>query len=176
MQPHQSTASAMRDIERIERIHTPTEARIQATLYTAPLCRVVRKDFNIVTTKMFLARSQKTLDLSMALRELERASIEAELASEPHDNHYDVALPPVAFDVRIVSPFANRYWRCISRLDAVNYLLLRAETKAALRRKQRMEIVRPCLTLLHEVKRIALDLPERAGRMQETRELQAVPA
>jgi hypothetical protein len=48
-------------------------------------------------------------------------------------------------------------------LDATNYLLVQAETVGVITRKERMEIVRPCLDLLHEIKRIALDLPERQG-------------
>ncbi|MEW5891252.1 MAG: hypothetical protein AB1768_19965 [Pseudomonadota bacterium] len=151
-----------RDTDRIERIRTPAEARIRVVAYTAPLCRVLRKDYNIVATKMFLARGRKAQELSVALRELERASIEAELFSDRYRRDYGVDFPPQAFDLRVISPFANRYRRCISRLDAVNLLLLQAETKGIVRRKERMQIVRPCLELLHEVKRIALDLPRRS--------------
>lgn len=151
-----------RDNDRIERIRTAAEARIRVVAYTAPLCRVLRKDYNIVATKMFLARGRKALDLSVALRELERASIEAELFSDRHRRDYGVDFAPQAFDIRVISPFANRYRRCISRIDAVNLFLLQAETKGVIKRKERMEIVKPCLALLHEVKRVALDLPKRS--------------
>lgn len=152
-----------RDNDRIERIRTSAEARIRVVAYTAPLCRVLRKDYNIVSTKMFLARGLKAQELSVALRELERGSIEAELFSDRFRRDYGVVFPPQAFDIRVISPFANRYRRCISRLDDVNLLLLQAETKGVVKRKERMEIVKPCLALLHEVKRIALDLPRRAN-------------
>ena len=158
---------AVRDAERIERIRTAVEARTRIVLYTAPLCRIVRKDYNIVTTKMFLARGEKVRALSAALREVERSCVEAELFVERYRADYGVTFPPQTFDLRVVSPFAHRYLRAIGRLDPVNLLLLQAETRGALLRRERMEIVRPCLKLLFEVKRIALDLPEPASRVDE---------
>jgi len=114
---------------------------------------------------MFLSRAQKTLRLSTALRDLERAAVESELSAERYRRRYDgVTLEARSFEIRVVSPFCNRYQRCITRLDATNYLLVQAETVGVITRKERMEIVRPCLDLLHEIKRIALDLPERLGR------------
>ncbi len=151
----------IRDTGRIERISTPVEARVRLVLRTASLCRTVRKDFNIVTAKLFLARGAKVCALSITLRELERACVQAELAAEAFRADYGVEFPPQTFQVRIVSPFANRYARSIMRLDAVNGLLIAAETRGAIERRVRRKIVRPCLALLFEVKRIALDLPKR---------------
>ena len=152
----------MRDADRIERILAPTEARIRLTLYTAPLCRAIRKDYNIVSTKMYLARGEKTIQLSKALRELERAAVEAELASERYRSadYAEIKFSPSAFDVRVVSPFANRYQRSISRIDAVNHLLMLAETKGLMTRSERLDIINPPITLIYELKRIALDLPK----------------
>jgi len=150
----------VRDTERIERICAPIEARVRLVLRTASLCRSVRKDFNIVTAKMFLARGAKVAALSFTLRELERACVEAELAADAFRAHYGVEFPPQAFELRIVSPFANRYVRSITRLDAANGLLIAAETRGAIERRVRHKIVRPCLALLFALKRIALDLPE----------------
>ena len=157
----------MRDADRIERILAPTEARIRLTLYTAPLCRTIRKDYNIVTTKMYLARDHKTLLLSKTLRELERAAVEAELASERYRSadYADIKFAPSIFDVRVVSPFANRYQRSIARIDAVNHLLMLAETKGLMTRKERQDMLNPAIALLYELKRIALDLPKSSSSM-----------
>jgi len=157
----QSSLRTLRDAERIERIRTGAEARVRLTLYTPGLARVVRKDFNIVSAKMFLARADKAAALSTALRECERSCVQAELAAERHRADYGVALAPQSFELRIVSPFANRYYRSILRLDAVNKLLVAAETRGVIDRRARAKIVRPCLGLIFEVKRIALDLPKR---------------
>lgn len=158
---------AVRDAERIERIRTPVEARVRVVLYTAPLCRAVRKDYHIVSAKMFLARGEKVRALSEALREAERACVEAQLYARRYRGEYGVQFPPQSFELRVVSPFAHRYLRAILELDPVNLLLLQAETRGVLARRERMEIVRPCLALLFEVKRIALDLPEPQGREDE---------
>lgn len=149
----------MRDAERIGRIHTPVHANMRALLHTASLRRVVRKDFNIVTTKMYLARSATVVKLSSALRSLERACVEAELAAEKWRADYGVQFPGEVFELRIVSPYAHRYARSLVRLDAVNYLLLQGETRGAVARKDRHTIVRPCVALIHEVKCIALNIP-----------------
>lgn len=157
----QMAVRPLRDTERIERICAPIEARVRLVLRTASLCRTVRKDFNIVTTKMFLARGAKVAALSFALRELERACVEAELAAETFRANYEVEFLPQAFELRIVSPSANRYVRSITRLDAANGVLIAAETRGAIERRLRHKIVRPCLALLFAVKRLALDLPTR---------------
>jgi len=151
----------LRDLERIERIRTGAEARVRVTLYTPGIARVVRKDFNIVSAKMFLARADKAMAISAALRALERSCVQAELAAEYHRADYGVELAPQRYELRIVSPFANRYYRSIMRLDAVNTLLVAAETRGVIERRTRTKIVRPCLGLLFELKRIALDLPKR---------------
>lgn len=150
----------MRDADRIERILAPTEARIRLTLYTAALCRVIRKDYNIVCAKIYFARGPKTLLISKILRELERVAIEAELASERYRSadFANIQLTPSIFDVRVVSPFANRYQQSISRIDGVNHLLMLAETKGLVSRRERRDIINPAIALLHELKGIALEL------------------
>lgn len=162
----QAMTRPMRDVERIERICAPLRAHIRLVLRTMSLCRTVHRDFNIVTAKMFFARGAKVKALAGALRELERACVQAELAARPWRADYGVDFPAQNFELRIVSAFASRYARSIARLDALQQLLVAAETRGRIDRRIRNRTVRPCFALLREIKHIALDLPAPEGASQ----------
>lgn len=156
------SALPARDADRIERIQSPTEARVEVRVETAPVQRSVRKDFHIVTAKMLLARGEKARAVAAALNEFDRLSIEAELSEPETSAVCDVPLPAQLYRLRLVSAPAARLLRALLRIDRINARLLSAETRGAITRKERMQVVRPVLQAMGQLKTVALELPPRA--------------
>lgn len=168
-QPERDTAPMqarpMRDTERIGQIRTPGNASTrQVVLRSNRACRVLRRDYNIVATKMFFARGSKADALDEALSKLEHACSELKTPQQLGPTKQAPEWPPQTFAVRVIHRFAKRYLACIERLDALERALARAQTSGSISAKTRRELLGPCLESLCDVKAIALDFPVGTGR------------
>ena len=179
-QPERDTAPmqarAMRDTERIGQIRTPGNASTrQVVLHSKRACRVLRRDYNIVATKMFFARGSKAGALAEALSKLEHTCFELQTPPQHGPAIQAPEWPAQTFAVRVIHPFARRYLACIVRFDALERVLAQARASGSISAKTRRELLDPCLDWLLDVKAIALDFPVGAGRRASRAQAHARP-
>jgi len=169
-------ARAMRDTERIGQIRTPGNASTrQVVLHSNRACRVLRRDYNIVATKMFFARGSKAGALAEALSKLEHTCSELKMPQQHGPAKQAPEWPPQTFAVRVIHPFAKRYLACIVRLDALQHALMRAQASGSISAKTQRELLSPCLGSLLDVKAIALDFPAGTSRRASGAQAHAQP-
>lgn len=117
----------MKGIDRIEAINTPSEERTQANFRSWQMSRVVRRDFNLLTAKMFVlclnpSNLQKIRPMLLDVQEEAEALNNMALRYEmPKD------LPVTTLPLRIVSDQARRLYEAIAIVDWALAKLLKSE-------------------------------------------------
>lgn len=130
-------------------------------IHTPTFRRLVRVDFNIVSTKLFLkalVSAPAARDMSEIVRDLGREAglllAQARALSEPK-----ITLPsPTEFAVRLVSPVAAQAINALQLCDDANRHLVRAEFDGHVTHDKRLAMVKPAILAWWELKRFALDI------------------
>lgn len=114
---------------------------------TSPMSRVVRRDWNIVSAKMFLNLFDRKLKYRIqdGLMELnwQADDLLEGLKRLPMNHVQGVRLRPRLIHVQVVHPFAAQWLRCLRTLDACYEVLINAEQGKVLTRRQRWAMMAP---------------------------------
>ena len=168
--------TTMRDTDRIERIRTEMEARVEASACTARMRRFIRKDFYIVTAKMFLANHEKVSKLTALMRTMETAVEKSKHLTSHMEDDASVTLECSHYYIRLISPLSQRLLKAVLSVDRINAILVKMEVKGKITRQDRLKLIVEPLKHLEEIKTVALDLPPPLTKeqRQEAKKAQAI--
>ena len=109
---------ALKGTDSIEIINVRLERRLDAPFYSWQLCRLVRRDFNFVATKLFHRESQRKGGREQVRSLVHEVRLQAELlAHECESFEMPVDSPGRSVPIRLVSPTAAGVFRACQIAD-----------------------------------------------------------
>lgn len=154
---------ALKNDHRIQTLRTRQRAFVDVTFEASPVARVMRRDWNILSAKLYIN------SLSPAYREkIEEDAVEmAWLVNDTADQvrtmpfqHLERSwLRPRRMHVQVVHPILATWLRCMRTLDEVYALLICAEKTGLITARQRHAIVLPSQLAYLAFKCTAMRIP-----------------
>lgn len=149
--------------ERLARIRTSLKARASITMKTSPVSRVMRRDWNIVSAKLFLNAidHHQRNRIASDLTELHWQSTDLleVLRAIPMPKAEAMWMRPRALELQVVHPLAAQWLRCMRTLDECYLIMINAEKSGSITRKQRWAMVAPTQMAYMGFKASAMNLP-----------------
>lgn len=148
-----------RDLARISNINTfkDSSAWVDVELLTKIISRIVSRDFHIISIYMYLSRGDKFKKIATAIQELE-----TQIFYE-HQELKSIDIPiklPVQYkaliNLRLISPYAARYYKCLVNLDGIFYQMIEAEFNKKMNHKTRKDKMKYLLDTANLVKKLAM--------------------
>lgn len=107
----------LKNAARVEDIATRIDIRVEARLTSWKCNRLIRRDFNLVTSKMFIRCRDRTLRYQV-LGLLEELVLQSEfLKAESSQYAISHALPTTIIPIRIVCPEASMLYKTLIAID-----------------------------------------------------------
>lgn len=139
---------ALKNDHRIENLRARQRAYVDATFEASPIARVIRRDWNILSAKLYIN----------ALSHSYRRQIEAdmtEFATQVHETATDVRLMPFGhlerswlrprrMKIQVVHPITGMWLRSMRTLDEIYAILICAEKTGLISARKRQAIMLPC--------------------------------
>lgn len=161
----QKTSLVIKNAHRIEEARTPVESRTVLPLRTALVCRLVRRDFHLLTTKMLACARQRGY-LGAVRRDLDQLETEVNLL-EIRCHAIHPTTTPVIYaevEVRLVSRDGARLFRLMRRFDEAYGCLYVARYVGRIDRDQQLAVLPPVLMAYAAVKCSALRLQRKTAQ------------
>lgn len=153
----------MKNNDRLERIRTTLRARASIIFSTAPVSRVIRRDWNIVSAKLFLNAIDDRLRTRIAndLTELhwQANDLLDALKSIPRPKDEAMWMRPRLVEVQVVHPLAAQWLRSMRTIDECYLIMINAEKAGVITRKHRWAMVAPTQLAYMGFKASAMNLP-----------------
>lgn len=107
----------LKNAARVEDIATRIDVRVDARLTSWKCNRLIRRDFNLVTSKMYI-RCRDRASRHQVLGLLEEMVLQSEfLKAESSQYEISHALPPTIIPIRIVCPEASMLYKTLVAID-----------------------------------------------------------
>lgn len=155
---HTKTESGLvlKNVRRVEEIRTKLEVNINAVFFTWQVCRPVRRDFHLVTSKLYIKSLKPELRSQIgALCDefvLQTEFLKSECAQ--YVLNYDLGATHVP--LRIVNRDAALIYKTFKDVDEIMARLQCAQTDLLISREKANEIVRPVFEAFSSIKSYAL--------------------
>lgn len=152
----------LKNSQRIDALRVNLRARTSVVFNSSPIARIMRRDWNIVSAKLFL----NALDRGCAEKIRENV---VEFAWQTQDLLETVRSMPLGeldtswmrprlLDVQIIHPFAGQWLRAFQRYDEAYAILINAQKTGRLTPKQRWALTAPCQLAYIGFKATAMNL------------------
>jgi len=152
----------LKNANRLERLRTTLRVNTTITMLTSPLARILRRDWNLVSAKLFVNALDKDYE------QLIRQEV-SELAWQAADLHdLASALPvsqteaawmrPRTLHIQIVHPITAQWLRAFVVYDRAFAKLINAEKAGRMTKQQRLAMIRPCQLSYMGFKAIAMKM------------------
>lgn len=114
-----SDGLVMKGVKRIESIRTRYEERMEVNIQTWQCSRLIRRDFNILTSKMYLSKRHSNVSqkISKYLHRLERIAKDIESLANCHPQQF-IATKNASIQLRVISSDAKKLINIIIKVDA----------------------------------------------------------
>jgi hypothetical protein len=158
----------MKNTDRLERIRTSMLARADLIFQTSPVSRVMRRDWNIVSAKLFLnsLSPQIRQRISDDLVELVWQSTDLldslQTLRKPDDEN--LWMRPRKLQLQVIHPLAAQWLRCMRNIDSCYLIMINAEKSGVITRKHRWAMLGPTQMAYMGFKASAMNLPLRAAK------------
>jgi hypothetical protein len=137
----------LKNQSRIDRIiESQLRARNSTSLKTSYAFKMMRKDWNLLTAKMFWLSKYTIEDqtrLAEALSELDH-QIDTVIEGPDFAMFWGLDsswLAPITFDFLIINAYAAQFFRAIQKIDYMMSLIFSAEREGLIDRQQRIRII-----------------------------------
>ena len=139
---------ALKNDHRIKALRARQRAYVDTTFEASPVARVIRRDWNILSVKLYINA------LSPAYKDRIAADM-TEMAKQVHETAEDVrAMPfghlerswlrPRRMNLEVVHPITAMWWRSMLTLDEIYAILICAEKTGLISARKRQAIMLPC--------------------------------
>lgn len=157
--PQNKPYKVARDLERIISINSAHATWVDAHVAIADVIKILRKDFHLVSTRIFFSRESHKHEIIKTIKRFEFAVIDFKTEMLMLDMHeLPIAPETQVIQLRIVSPYAARYFRCLMDVNEICVLLANAEFLKKIDSTRRKSILKDMYRLAGEVKRVALGI------------------
>lgn len=159
----------MKNSDRLERIRASMTARADLIFHTSPVSRVMRRDWNIVSAKLFLNALDERLRQRIAddLVELVWQStdlLESLQTNIRLDKQDMIWMRPRKIELQVVHPLAAQWLRCMRTIDSCYLIMINAEKSGIITRKHRWAMMGPTQMAYMGFKSSAMNLPLKAAK------------
>jgi hypothetical protein len=138
----------LKNDHRIEHLRARQRAYVDVTFEASPIARVMRRDWNILSVKLYINA------LSPAYRERIEADM-TEMATQVHETATDVRVMPFGhlerswlrprrMNLQVVHPVTAAWLRSMRTLDEIYAILICAEKTGLISARKRQAIMLPC--------------------------------
>ena len=169
------TGRELKNESKIERIHeSQLRIRNSTSLKTSYAFKMMRKDWNLLTAKMYWL-SKYTMEEQMRLTEsLDELDHQIGTVIEGPDFAMfwgldSSWLSPITFDFLIINAHAAQFFRAIQKIDYMMSLIYSAEREGLIDRQQRIQIIAGVVFAYIALKRLLV-----AGKNESAEEISAV--
>jgi len=107
----------IKGVQRIESINTPYEKRVESEFESWQCCRIIRRDFNLLTAKMYML-SRKQQNLHSIKKLLRIISLEALAIKVEFSNFEAPPVQAISVQLRLVSDEAETLLEAFKVVDA----------------------------------------------------------
>jgi len=153
----------MKNTHRLDRIRTNLRADVTVVFKTSPVSRVMRRDWNLVSAKMFLnaidERQRKRIATDLTELHWQANDLLDALQALPMPKEDWAWMRPRQIDAQVVHPLAAQWLRCMKTIDECYLILINAEKAKIITRKQRWAMVAPSQLAYLGFKTSAMNLP-----------------
>lgn len=153
----------LKNENRLDNLRTNMRVSTSLQFNTSPMSRVMRRDWNLVSAKLFLNTldREKCAVIKEDLIEFTwqcNALLET-LQAIPMASVDPFYLHPRRLDIQIVHPLAAGWLRAMRTLDECYVIMINAEKSGRISRKQRWALATPCQLSYMGFKSSAMDRP-----------------
>jgi len=149
--------------ERLAKLKLDLMVQTTTLFKTSPVSRVMRRDWNIVTVKMFF----NTMDPRMMARirddltelQWQAADLLDSLKSIPMSKVEPMWMRPRSIEVQVISPLAGQLLRTMKIIDQCYLIMINAEKAEIITRKRRWAMMAPVQLAYLGFKTAAMNLP-----------------
>lgn len=161
--PKTSSGLVVKHTERIAQIHTRMEVNIEPLIQTWQISRWVRRDFNYVSTKMYLKCLHRPSKVQVRdlLAEVVVQSEFLQSYAVQFEMSFDLGGDPVP--IRLVSPEAAMLYKTIMVVDNSMARLHCAQTDLKLSYKDATDIILPFFSALSDLKHYCLNTKQKTS-------------
>lgn len=169
VEPNDGMTSASVDLpvvknqSRIDEVRARMATSEDAIITTSTMSRIIRKDWNIVTTKLYISCLKSPLrgKIQESLAELhwEVEDLSSNPAVTMFQNLDSSWLQEIPFSLKIVSPEAASWFRAIKTIDRCIAKMMTAERAGLLEKKQRLAALAGVNMAYTAFKYMAMDKP-----------------
>lgn len=156
-------AVALKNTHRIQQINTRISAFKDVTMWTSPMARLMRRDWNILSAKLYI--NAKDSEYASRIKEdlAEMAWVISDLADQvrimPLLEVSTSWLRPRKMSVQIIHPMTASWLRCMIELDETFMRLICAEKAELIQRKRRHQLMLPCQLAYMGFKATSMKIP-----------------
>lgn len=158
----------LKNTERLSKIRADFRASAKLIFNTSPVSRVMRRDWNIVSAKLFLNALDPRIKQRIAsdLTELHWQSNDLleGLQSLPMSKVEPMWMRPRKIELQVVHPLAAQWLRCMRTIDECYLIMINAEKSGVITRKHRWAMLAPTQMAYMGFKASAMNLPLKDAR------------
>jgi hypothetical protein len=114
---------ALKNVGRIERFNLRVDSRVEARLLSWQMCRIVRRDFNYIASKIIIRRNDRAGALQVRSMVQDLRTLADELDAETRDFVPNPETEGRIVPVRIVSPEVANVYLAVLQADAAYHRL-----------------------------------------------------
>lgn len=153
----------MKNENRIANLRASLRASVTITMQTSPLSRVMRRDWNIVSAKLFLNAIDQSYQQQIKhdLDELHWQSDDLleQLQLFPAEKLDSSWMVPRQLNLQVVHPLTASWLRAFRKFDKSIAILINAERAELITRRQRFSFLAPVQLAYFSFKATAMKLP-----------------